>query len=56
MFCLESKPLTYGILVRRAKHLMGGLARTGGRNNFGRITSFKKGGGKYRRMVRFIDF
>lgn len=35
---------------------MGGLARTGGRNNFGRITSFKKGGGKYRRMVRFIDF
>ena len=37
------------------KALVFGLARSGGRNNLGRICSFKKGGGNFRKY-RIIDF
>lgn len=37
------------------KSLTVGLNKTGGRNNFGRITSWKKGGG-HKRSYRIVDF
>lgn len=37
------------------KSLVKGLTKTGGRNNFGRITSWHKGGG-HKRLYRLIDF
>ncbi len=40
---------------RPYKSLTKGLIKTGGRNNFGRITSWQKGGG-HKRLYRFIDF
>ncbi len=61
------KPTTPGqrqlVLVSRAelykgrpvKKLTEGLTKSGGRNNLGRITSFRKGGG-HKRLYRIIDF
>lgn len=40
---------------RPEKSLVKGLIKTGGRNNFGRITSRHKGGG-HKRLYRLIDF
>ena len=37
------------------KPLVGGLTKSGGRNNTGRITSFHRGGG-HKRLYRIIDF
>jgi large subunit ribosomal protein L2 len=37
------------------KSLTEGLKKTGGRNNFGRITSWHRGGG-HKRLYRYIDF
>lgn len=56
MLFLKTTPVTQNFLLRRAKRLQTGWAQTGGRNNTGRITSFKKGSFKFKRMLRFIDF
>src|ERR671922_1139725 len=37
------------------KELTEGLKKSGGRNNYGRLTSFRKGGG-HKRRYRLIDF
>jgi large subunit ribosomal protein L2 len=40
---------------RPVKHLTEGLTKTGGRNNFGRVTMWQRGGG-HKRRYRVIDF
>jgi large subunit ribosomal protein L2 len=40
--------------VKPLKTKLQGLTKTGGRNNYGRITAFQKGGG-HKRRYRFID-
>jgi len=37
------------------KHLTEGLRKTGGRNNYGRLTAFRTGGG-HKRRYRLVDF
>ena len=37
------------------KQLTVGLSKSGGRNNLGRITSFRKGGG-HKKLYRIVDF
>ena len=41
--------------TRPEKKLLSPLKKSGGRNNYGRITSFSRGGG-HKRMYRIIDF
>lgn len=53
---LKTKPLTYNFLLQRARTLTVGWSEAGGRSSSGRITSFKKGSFKFRRIYRFIDF
>lgn len=52
----ENRPLTYSLLLTRAERLVVSLKRTGGRTASGNITAFKTRGGKFRRMLRFVDF
>lgn len=53
---LKTKPLTYNFLLQRARTLTMGWSESGGRSSSGRITSFKKGSFKFRRIYKFIDF
>jgi len=48
--------LTQRYLLTRAKQLCAGWSLSGGRNSFGRITSYKKGSFSSKRLYRFIDF
>lgn len=50
------RPLVFRVLLKSAKRLSLGILRTGGRNSFGRLVSFNIGGGKNRRVLKFIDF
>jgi len=39
----------------RIKYLTVGKRNTGGRNKFGRITSYHRGGG-HKRLIRIVDY
>jgi ribosomal protein L2 len=41
--------------IPRKKYLTVGKNKTGGRNNFGRITAYHRGGG-HKRLTRIIDY
>ena len=41
--------------VQSPKSLAKGLSKVGGRNNHGRLTAFRKGGG-HKRRYRLVDF
>jgi len=56
MFTLTGNSLTFALLNKRAGQLKKGWQRSGGRNTLGRITSYKKGPYKYKRLYRFVDF
>ena len=56
MSLIKTVPVTQKFLLERAKRLQVGWNRSGGRNNTGRITSYKKGPFKFRRVYKFIDF
>ena len=49
--------VNYGKLtkVQPARSLVKGLSNPGGRNNHGRLTAFRKGGG-HKRKYRLVDF
>jgi large subunit ribosomal protein L2 len=38
------------------KSLVTGVSKSGGRNNLGRLTSFRKGGGSHKKKIRLIDY
>ena len=56
MFFVKVIPVTRRYLIGRARKLAVGWSETGGRNSLGRITSFKVGAFKFKRLYRFIDF
>lgn len=56
MLFLKTTPVTQKFLMKRANRLQTGWVQTGGRNSTGRITSYKKGSFKFKRVLRFIDF
>lgn len=56
LFSSNSKLVTYNFLLDRALRLTKRLHCTGGRNNFGRITAYRVGSYRYRRLYRFVDF
>lgn len=43
-------------LYKLSSYLRICLARTGGRNTAGRISAFRVGSNKFRRLVNFVDF
>lgn len=47
---------TYNYLLFRAIKLLKCVPGTGGRNSLGRITSYKIGTSRYRRLYHFVDF